>query len=495
MAKDIDIINLTEQRKKIQEEILRKNSIDDIENTKSIYESRLIAENHDPLLRRMNDQYAFIHSIGGKPMVKTLVYNEFFEKEITEFITCDSVILRHSNESAEGTSRSGKEASLTLGKWWLGHTHRKDYETVTFEPHKQPGEYRTNQGKIYYNMWEGFSVEPKKGSWKLTRKHIYNILCNKDKIKFKYTIKWLAWAIQNPGNRAEVAVIFKGKKGAGKGFIFTQMIKLFARHGMSISNREHLTGKFNSHLQNLCFLFADEAYYPGDKEVEGVLKQLITEPSLTVEPKFQGTKLSRNCLHIGMATNADWVIPATTDERRYFINAVDNKYAKGEISDKERTVYFTNLWNEMSNEGLSAFLYSMLKINLKGWHPREDIPETTELANQILISMSKPQRAIFNLLEEGVFPGSLNKKGEYIITRENFMEYIYKLDNGAYKNITSKYISDILIELRVQRHRDAIKRSYIFQPLPVIRDLWDKKIIKYEKWLKNEDWIIGKTAY
>ena len=52
-----------------------------------------------------------------------------------------------------------------------------------------------------------------------------------------------------------------------------------------ISSVDHLAGRFNAHLRDACLLFADEAYWPGDRSDEGTLKRLITEPTLFIEAK------------------------------------------------------------------------------------------------------------------------------------------------------------------------------------------------------------------
>jgi hypothetical protein len=61
--------------------------------------------------------------------------------------------------------------------------------------------------------------------------------------------------------------------------------------------------------------------------------------------------------------------------------------------------------------GPSAMLYDLLKINLTNWHPRNNIPETSELRKQIQMSLPKLKYAFHQMLEDGVFPGHENGKG------------------------------------------------------------------------------------
>src|SRR4051812_10014450 len=68
--------------------------------------------------------------------------------------------------------------------------------------------------------------------------------------------------------------------------------------------RHALTGRFNAHLRDACLLFADEAYWPGDKGAEGSLKRLITEPELFIEGKGRDGVMVENRLHVIIASRA-----------------------------------------------------------------------------------------------------------------------------------------------------------------------------------------------
>jgi hypothetical protein len=266
-------------------------------------------------------------------------------------------------------------------------------------------------------------------------------------------------------------------------------VDIFGRHGLCIGDPERLTGKHNAHLENLSFLFADEAYNPGDREAEGIMKNLITEPSLSVEPKFRNLKTSRNCLHIAMATNADWVIPASEDERRFFINETDNRFSKGNSEEHIIRAYFDKLYAELTTSGKAAMLFDLLSWDLKGWNPRINIPETEEMRNQIAMSLPKLKLAVFTMLEEGVFPGEKNTKGEYQITSKNFLEFLQGLESNS--KFSSKAVSNFVKILHIKPHRDAHNRFLIFPELGQIRSYWNKHIGRRE-WRTNEEWIVGK---
>src|SRR5262249_33810391 len=135
------------------------------------------------------------------------------------------------------------------------------------------------------NLWKGFNVDPKKGDWSLMQDLILKVLCRDEQASFNYVLDWMGRAVQLPGKPATTAIVFKGIKGTGKSTVAEAFTYLFGMHGLDISSTEQISGRFNAHLQHVVALFADEAYYAGDRAGESRLKALITEKSLTYEAK------------------------------------------------------------------------------------------------------------------------------------------------------------------------------------------------------------------
>src|SRR5262249_40575560 len=152
--------------------------------------------------------------------------------------------------------------------------------------------------------------------------------------------------------------------------------KLFGQHGMHIASRDQLTGRFNAHLRDCVALFADEAVFPGDKRGEGMLKAFITEPALTSEKKFENAVMSPNFLHIIMASNSDWVVPAGMEERRFAVFHVNKP-----PTDFFNREFWKNLNAELDDGGYAALLHDLLKCDISNFNPR-DIPQTAALAEQ-----------------------------------------------------------------------------------------------------------------
>jgi len=256
---------------------------------------------------------------------------------------------------------------------------------------------------VRLNLWRGFGVRSVKGDWSLMHDHIVKVIANGDKEVWTYILKWIAWAVQNPGRQAEVAIVMRGGKGTGKGALGAVLVKMFGwAHAQHVFDPKHLTGSFNMHLAQCVFLFADEAYAPKDKTAEGRLKGMITESSLFIEPKgVDGSRMPNN-LHVLISGNEEWVIPASGDERRFCVT---------DVSDARRgnTDYWNALYSQMfDNGGVEAILYDMLNTDLGSWHPRLDVPQTAALDFQKARTRSGMDAFIEQVCHDCFLPCAVN---------------------------------------------------------------------------------------
>jgi uncharacterized protein DUF5906/DNA primase RepB-like protein len=292
--------------------------------------------------------------------------------------------------------------SVDAGSWWLEHPQRLQYPGIIFKPN---GAHIIN-GKL--NLWGGWGVTPRRGDWGLMREHIFEVCAARDAEVDEYIINWLAWALQHADEQPEAALVFMGDRGTGRGTLGKALCKIFGQHAHHISSPVHLTGRFNAHLRQVSFLFADEAYAPGDKSAEGTLKRLITEPTLDIEPKGRDVVTEPNRLHAMFASNEDWVVPAGPFERRYVVQEVANTY-------RQDKTWFGPIYEQLRSGGYEAMAFDLLERDLGDWHPR-DIVRTAALAAQQEQSLSPFDAWWFEVLQTGVIPGSDPLKPDHVVS-------------------------------------------------------------------------------
>ena len=331
-----------------------------------------------------NHEYAVVLYSSKTFIMKTTWDNTSHQKERTflkrnDFYDLHSNLMIQTAERIHGRTQETTPVFKHKAEAWFTHPRRLQYiDGTVFEPatysHGIETPAVTNEKVL--NLWEGYAIEPSQGgSWKLLNNHLLNVICCGDQPCYTYLLNWIARCLQRPDLNGQVAVVLKGEKGCGKGTLGNFLVSLFGQHAQHINNASHLIGKFNSHMDNCCFLFADEVFFAGDKAQENLLKGLITEPTLMIERKGIDVISSCNRLKILMASNNDWVVPATADERRYFVLDVSNQY-------RNQPNYFNALNDEIQqSKNQAAFLYDMLHRDISTFMVSQ-YPDTPALKHQ-----------------------------------------------------------------------------------------------------------------
>jgi len=357
----------------------------------------------DRVVARFNDKYMVVNE-NGKAVIFQPGFDPVLKRRQLDRLTFRDLTQLYMNELVfTGLDEKNRPVMKPAGDLWLRHPERRQYiGGVVFDPtttESKPG---------ILNLWQGFAVTPAPGDWSLMRSHIHAILCCSDPIRFNYLMGWLARMVQRPAEQGEVAVVMKATEGTGKGTLAKALMKILGQHGLAISNAKHLIGNFNSHLRDAILLFADEAFFAGDKQHVGTLKSLITEPYLTVEGKYQNAVQMPNFLHILMASNEDWVIPAGLDARRFFVLEVDEA-AKGNHG------YFGEIWKQMEAGGYEAMLHDLLAMDLTDFNVRA-VPLTDGLQSQKKLSLGTTESWWLDVLERGyVFRSKIGLETDFAI--------------------------------------------------------------------------------
>lgn len=340
----------------------------------------------DPHLVEMNERHAIIGNVGGRCRVIEEVYDEAMDRHIITFSSFEDLRNRYMHRMVQvGVNQKGEPIMKKLGDWWLQHHKRRQYGRVLFQPGKT-----TNED---YNLWRGFAFVPKPGDWSLFREHLFENVCRGQQELYDYVIGWMARTVQMPASPGEVAIVLKGTRGTGKSKVATTFGRLFGRHMMHVSNASHLVGNFNAHLRDCLLLFADEAFFAGDKKHESVLKTIVTETTIQIEGKGVDVQTHPNYIHLMMASNSSWVVPAGPDERRYLVLEVGEER-------KQDHAYFASIDEQMAEGGYEGMLYDLLHMDLSGYNVRK-VPQTEALMDQKRRSLGPVEEWWYRRLVEG----------------------------------------------------------------------------------------------
>ncbi len=351
----------------------------------------------EPWLQYFNDKYAVVKNIGNKCLVISDQKDYSLKRDRLTRQTFETLTQAYSHEVVQvGTDKNKNPKFMPAGKWWLQNKHRRQYSAIAFAP-------EVTLPDDIYNLWRGFAVTSEPGDCTLFLNHIRDNVCSGEEHHYDYLLNWMARTVQQPERPGYVAIVLRGGRGVGKSFFAHTFGHLFARHYMQISNSGHLVGNFNSHLRDLVVLFADEAFFAGDKKHESILKTLVTEEQMAIEAKGVDVEMAPNCIHLIMASNDLHVIPAGGDERRFFV--VDVAEAKKQDSD-----YFRAITAQMNGKkdsdgdydkaGYKALLDYLRNRDISKFEVRK-VPTTSALREQKLLSLSPVEEWWYQKLLNG----------------------------------------------------------------------------------------------
>lgn len=412
----------------------------------------------------LNSKYSVIGDIGGKCLVLGWVPSKTDEAiQVPSFQSFKSFSERYANRKVN-LPKENKKGEIVdewkaLGATWLTWKHRRSFDGIDMIPNA-PGVVNN-----ILNLWQGFAVTPTPGRWDLLQRHIVEVLAAGNIEAAEYIFRWAAWSVQHPGERAEVALVFRGEKGTGKGTFAHAMRRLFGQHGLHVSNSKHMTGAFNAHLRSCLLLYADEAFWAGDKQGESTLKALITEPVMMIEQKGVDAMQWRNRLHVIMTANAEWVVPASHDERRYVVFDVNG-------SQKQNESYFDPLHHQLRDGGLAAMLHDLLAVDLKGWHPRK-IVNTEALRRQKERSMPPLYEWFEAVLQDGILPYA-SKETPDICAASVLLENV-RQTTPRIRELTPTGLGRFLSQMGATKIHRAGGNVWRFAPVPAMRKNWEQR--------------------
>ena len=380
----------------------------------------------------------------------------------------------------------GENKFVHPADYWLGHPDRRDYPGgIVFEP----GEIRT---KDAFNLFRGWAYEPKEGGqFGLLREHVRKNVCRDNPACEDWVWSWCANIFQNPDRKAGTALFLRGRFGTGKSKLGELLGELLGPHHTTASKARSLTGNFNDHLEGILLFQLEEAFWAGDKDAEGVLKDLITGPKYLMEKKYHDPIPVKNLLNVFGSSNQDWVVPAGPMERRFTVLDM----GEGRMQDDD---FFADMTKEMEEkDGYSGLLHFLLHYPINKAAIRKPF-RTAALSEQIAHSLSPIEEWFFDMLEDGVLTQDGNGEG-ICLTYLLHDDYVKKTSYGRKRPYgKSRFGSWLhtkvpgLKKLRLKPEDDGTRVAYYqFPPLEECRKAFDSQ----RTWPEPNEWQLWEQEF
>lgn len=142
-----------------------------------------------------------------------------------------------------------------------------------------------------YNAWRPFAMELIPTYTEDTKviefmKNHIMILCDHNQQLYDYFIKWIAMCIQFPSVKLPMPVFVSGE-GAGKGSLLKLFTAIMGKNKILLTQNPSVNvwGQFNSMMLNAYLVCLDEISKKEIMGCEGIIKGLITEPTININDK------------------------------------------------------------------------------------------------------------------------------------------------------------------------------------------------------------------
>ena len=482
----------------------------------------------DKVLNKINERLIYVRETGEFIHLGTkLTIKEDGQKVETpcwylkkKMTTADDFIKENFTYTMELPNGKTTKISVEPFKMWMSWMNRKEVRAIGFDP-------TDKENKDIFNVWKGYDIS-KEIADKFDEdeatpilEHILNCWCNKDEQSFEYVMNYLAHIIQKPWKKSGVVLALKSKQGGGKGVIISKLGEIIGdNHFCQNSNANYLFGDFNGQLEGKILVNLDEAFWGGDKKMEGQMKNKITERNQTINKKNKEAYMVSDYANYIISTNNDWFAGTTEDDRRYYCLELNNKYA-GRMT-KEKEDYF----NPIIKAPAGAFAKILYNRDLTYFNPRM-FKKTALLQEQVERNHNPVKVWWHTVLKEGGWEGfSCNEKifnywntleednsGDTIKNKKTgqeiigyFKDYIYErykmtetdkrgfnTPSAFWRELKQNCLGDLYKEIRPNKKNTNYKTdrpSFLVLPtLEEAREKWNElQEYEYEWQDDDDDW-------
>ncbi len=426
-------------------------------------------------LVEMNRKYAVLTS-GTRTAIILKIPNQD-SGEVFQYIGKQQLLDRHKPDKIVRKGDDGEDTKLPLAETWFNSAQASRYTGIDFDPNLPPGENGT-----IWNLWRGFAVTPKQGSWDLFKEHIRTNISSGSSEIYEWFLNWMALGVQRPGEVIGTTPVMRGLQGTGKSVFAKSYGALWGAHFITITHSDQVTGRFNSHFFGRRFVFIDEGIWGGNKKEAGIIKVRITEDYVMLEQKGVDAVKMRNRAIFMVASNNVSVVPADLGDRRWMVVDVADTH-------KEDQPYFAAIAAEMENGGREAMLHELLNRDItKGPNPRRVI-RTQARVMQILLAESPYVKYLHSLLDQARLPqnaaGSSDRTTVKALVQDLMRNYgerhlndvaLGKLFREILPTITSRPNGKFIAQFTSEGPVEEISTELKFPPLPEARKLFELRL-------------------
>lgn len=355
-----------------------------------------------PLLD-LNERYVYVSDPGliidqrTQAKHKPAALREHLEATKTSFVR---------KPGKTGDDKRPQYDRVAAGAEWLRWPLRNEVERITYMPGK--GRFIVN-GHRLYNTWDGWGIEPAKGDVAPFVKLIDHLFTRAEAEAKTWFLRWLAYPLQYPGVKMYSSAAIHGRRhGTGKSLVGYTMGRIYGKNFTGIK-QDDLHGNFNEWAERKQFVLGDDVTGSNKREDADVLKKLITQEMMRVNPKYVPSYEVPDCINYFFSSNQPDAFFLEDDDRRFFIHEV----LVGPLDEQFYVDY--GLW--LDSGGSAAVFDWLLHLDLGDFNPAAPALMTDAKRRMISDVRSDLGSWARRLLED---PDSVLRVGDVVVRKELF---------------------------------------------------------------------------
>ena len=179
-----------------------------------------------------------------------------------------------------------------------------------------------------------------------------NLVFDGDKAAIHHATSFLAFMVQNPGERINHALVVQGAQGLGKDSVFRAVAAILGRHNVASVTLPEVESQFNDWMFGRQLIIFQEMLAPGRRAIYNKLKTVITDETAQINGKHMPVYRVWNRANYVFLTNYKHALSIDPDDRRMWV-----WHSKMRPQSKE---YYTEFYKWLANKLSASYLYNYL---------------------------------------------------------------------------------------------------------------------------------------
>lgn len=270
----------------------------------------------------------------------------------------------------------------------LNHPNLLKVHDLTYAP-CQPRIIERDDDK-YLNVWVDDCCKSADGDPSIFLAHLSYLI--PDASERTHFVRWMAYLVQNPGERPLHGILLTGKQGTGKSTLGRWLKQILGPSNCAEVSTEELHSEFVDWLEGKSLVIIEELMASGRVELGNKLKPIFTAQTLRINVKYQRPREIEVKAGILAFSNHPHAVHLEPGDRRWFV-------IHSPAEPKEPGYY-----GPVAEADAGIFRRYLETIGLSGFNPAAPPPMTAAKAEMTEDSRTPLEWIIRHMLAEGAYP-------------------------------------------------------------------------------------------